>query len=133
MGTFGGVAMSVLTTVGIIWGDIGTSPLYTVSAIYNCEHECEIPARDDLVGTLSCIIWALTIVAFMKYIVIVLQFDYHGEGGIFALYLNLIRAKKRDMSHRMKSFLMVLSVVGSSALIADSILTPALSILSAIF
>jgi len=124
--------MSVLTTVGIIWGDIGTSPLYTVSAIYNCEHECEIPAPDDLVGTLSCLIWALTIIAFIKYIIIVLQFDYHGEGGIFALYLNLIRAGKRRMSSRMKTFLMVLSVIGSSALIADSILTPALSILSAI-
>ena len=130
--TFSGVMMSVITTVGIIWGDIGTSPLYTVSAIYNCEHECEIPDRDDLVGTLSCIIWALTIIAFLKYIIIVLQFDYHGEGGIFALYLNLTRAAKRRMSPRLKTLLMVLSVIGSSALIADSILTPALSILSAI-
>lgn len=124
--------MSVLTTVGIIWGDIGTSPLYTVSAIYNCEHECEIPDRDDLIGTLSCIIWALTIIAFIKYILIVLQFDYHGEGGIFALYLNLTRAAKRRMSPRLKTVLMVLAIIGSSALIADSILTPALSILSAI-
>jgi KUP system potassium uptake protein len=124
--------MSTLTTIGIIWGDIGTSPLYSMSAIYNCEEECQIPSYDDLVGTLSCVIWSLTIITFIKYIIIILRFDYHGEGGIFALYLNITRRSSRRMSRGMRKLFLVLSVVGSSALIADSIITPALSVLSAI-
>jgi KUP system potassium uptake protein len=123
---------ATITTLGIIWGDIGTSPLYTMAAIYGCEEECENPEFEDIRGALSCIIWSLLVIACLKYIVIVLRFDHHGEGGIFALFLNISRGAKRPMSRAWKLTLTMLAIVGSSALIADSVLTPALSVLSAI-
>ena len=126
------VLVRSVSCLGIIWGDIGTSPLYTYSAIYNCEEECELPTLDDIKGTLSCVIWALTFVTLIKYILIVLRMDYHGEGGGFSMALNITRKARRPISAKMKSFFIILSCVGGGSLVSDSLITPALSVLSSV-
>ena len=122
----------MISCLGVIWGDIGTSPLYTYSSIYGCEEECQIPSHDDILETYSCIFWTLTIVTFFKYILIILRCDYHGEGGIFALLLNVTRKPKRKVSRFVGKLLVCLAAVGASAMVADGFITPALSVLSAI-
>ena len=112
-------AAGLLIALGIIYGDIGTSPLYVFNAIVKNK------VIDDLliVGSLSCIIWTLTIQTTIKYVWLVLRADNRGEGGIFALYA-LVRRQKR--------WLIIPAIIGGAALLADGIITPPISITSAI-
>ncbi|KAH0294013.1 putative potassium transporter, partial [Aureobasidium sp. EXF-3399] len=146
-------------STGVIYGDIGTSPLYVYSSTFTSE-----PSRDDLLGALSLIIWSLTLIVTFKYVLIVLAADDEGEGGTFAIYTLLSRFSeimKRDPRtyHAIKmerypnaelpkqsrsirnwlekskiahALLKVLAVFGVSLIIADGILTPAQSVLGAI-
>jgi KUP system potassium uptake protein len=110
----------MLITIGIIFGDIGTSPLYVLRAIVG-----DRPVSADLVlGALSCIFWTLTLQTTVKYIIITLQADNKGEGGIFSLYALLRRYKSK--------FLSTLAMIGGAALLADGMITPPISISSAI-
>ena len=112
-------AAGLLIALGIIYGDIGTSPLYVFNAIVKNK-----PIDDFLiVGSLSCIIWTLTIQTTIKYVWLVLRADNRGEGGIFALYA-LVR--------RQKKWLIIPAIIGGAALLADGIITPPISITSAI-
>lgn len=114
--TLGGL----LVTLGIIYGDIGTSPLYVMKAIIG-----EQPIEQDVVlGALSCIFWTLTLQTTFKYVVLTLQADNKGEGGIFSLYTLVKRLKKKG--------LIVPAIIGGSALLADGIITPPISVSSAI-
>lgn len=124
--------LTTISCLGVIWGDIGTSPLYSFSAIYGCEQECQTPAREDIVETFSAMFWVLTIVTLFKYILVVLRCDYHGEGGIFALLLNITRQPRRKVSKATGRFLVCLAAIGASAMVADGFITPALSVISAI-
>ena len=112
-------AAGVLIALGIIYGDIGTSPLYVFSSIINGR------VIDDLLilGGLSCIIWTLTLQTTFKYVILTLQADNKGEGGIFSLY-TLVR--------RQKKWLVFPAMLGGAALIADGMITPPISITSAI-
>jgi len=114
--TMGGL----LVTLGIIYGDIGTSPLYVMKAIMGNE-----PIKQEVVlGALSCIFWTLTLQTTLKYVILTLQADNKGEGGIFSLYTLVKRLKKKG--------LIVPAIIGGSALLADGIITPPISISSAI-
>lgn len=114
--TLGGL----LVTLGIIYGDIGTSPLYVMKAIIG-----EQPVEPEVVlGALSCIFWTLTLQTTLKYVVLTLQADNKGEGGIFSLYTLVKRLKKKG--------LIVPAIIGGSALLADGIITPPISVSSAI-
>lgn len=124
--------ITTISCLGVIWGDIGTSPLYAYSAVYNCEETCDIPAEDDVKETFSTIFWTLTIITFVKYVIILLRFDYLGEGGIFALLLNVTRKPKRKFSKPWTKVFLIIAAIGASAVMADGFLTPALSVLSAI-
>lgn len=109
----------LLTTLGIIFGDIGTSPLYVMKAIVG-----ERPITEDLIlGALSCVFWTLTLVTTFKYIFLTLQADNNGEGGIFALYA-LVRKRRK--------WLYIPAVIGASTLFADGIITPPISVSSAV-
>lgn len=110
---------SLLIALGIIFGDICTSPLYVVKAFVGEE----IPSESLVLGGLSCVFWTLTLQTTIKYVVITLQADNHGEGGIFALYA-LIRRRKK--------WLFIPAVIGGSTLLADSIITPSISVTSAV-
>jgi KUP system potassium uptake protein len=110
----------LLITVGIIFGDIGTSPLYVLRAIVGAN---EI-SSELVLGAISCIFWTLTLQTTVKYVIITLRADNKGEGGIFSLYALLRRYKSR--------FLAIAAMVGGSALLADGMITPPISISSAI-
>lgn len=112
-------AAGFLISLGIIYGDIGTSPLYVFTAIVNSQ-----PISNILIlGGMSCIFWTLTLQTTLKYVVITLQADNKGEGGIFSLF-SLVRKKAK--------WLLVPAVVGGCALLADGIITPPITISSAI-
>ncbi len=111
----------VLITLGIVFGDIGTSPLYVMKAILGVSKG--FVSVDTIIGTISCIIWTLTLQTTVKYIYIILQADNKGEGGILALYALVRKSKK---------WLLVIAVIGASAFLADCILTPSITIVSAV-
>lgn len=109
----------LLIALGIIYGDIGTSPLYVFNAIIGDR----LVNEDLILGTLSCIIWTLTLQTTIKYVILVLRADNRGEGGTFALYA-LVRRRKK--------WLVIPAMVGGASLLADGIITPPISITSAI-
>lgn len=115
-------AAGLLVALGIIYGDIGTSPLYVMSAIFNGEIPQEINA-ETVLGALSCIFWTLTLQTTLKYVILILRADNRGEGGIFALFALVRRHKK---------WLTVPAIIGGAALLADGIITPPISVMSAI-
>ena len=109
----------LLIALGIIYGDIGTSPLYVFNAIINQREVSELL----IVGSLSCIIWTLTLQTTLKYVIMVLRADNRGEGGTFALYA-LVRRRRK--------WLIMPAMIGGASLLADGIITPPISITSAI-
>ncbi len=109
----------LLVALGIIFGDIGTSPLYVFNAII----DNRIITEELILGTLSCIIWTLTLQTTFKYVLMVLRADNRGEGGTFALYA-LVRRRRK--------WLVFPAMVGGASLLADGIITPPISITSAI-
>lgn len=114
-------AAGLLITLGIIYGDIGTSPLYVMKAIIGLNQTIN---KDIILGGLSCIFWTLTLQTTFKYVLITLSADNHGEGGIFALYALVKRTKIQ--------WLIVPAIIGGSALLADGIITPPISVSSAV-
>lgn len=111
---------TLLITLGIIYGDIGTSPLYVMKAIIGKE----IIREDIVLGAISCVFWTLTLQTTIKYVFLTLKADNNGEGGIFSLYTLVKKLKKR--------WLIIPAIIGGSALLADGIITPPISISSAI-
>ncbi|HEX8334534.1 MAG TPA: KUP/HAK/KT family potassium transporter [Segetibacter sp.] len=109
----------LLIALGIIYGDIGTSPLYVFNAIISDR----IISEELIIGSLSCIIWTLTLQTTVKYVWLILRADNNGEGGTFALYA-LVRRRKK--------WLVLPAMLGGAALLADGIITPPISITSAI-
>jgi KUP system potassium uptake protein len=112
-------AAGLLISLGIIYGDIGTSPLYVFKAIIGER----LITQDLILGGLSCIFWTLTLQTTIKYVMITLQADNKGEGGIFSLY-SLVKRKAK--------WLIIPAMIGGAALLADGIMTPAVTISSAI-
>ncbi|MGZ5188966.1 MAG: KUP/HAK/KT family potassium transporter, partial [Kaistella sp.] len=118
-------AMGVLVSLGIVFGDIGTSPLYVMKAIVNARKEgATMPFDEYIEGALSCIIWTLTLQTTLKYVIIALRADNRGEGGILSLYSLVKRLKKK--------WLYVIAIIGAATLVADSVITPSLTVMSAI-
>ncbi len=113
-------AAGLLIAMGIIYGDIGTSPLYTLRAIIGPDRTIQ---NDVVLGALSCIFWTLTLQTSVKYVILILRADNRGEGGIFALYA-LVRRHAR--------WLTLPAILGGSALLADGIITPPISVSSAV-
>ena len=113
-------AGALLITLGIIYGDIGTSPLYVMKAIFG-----DAPIETNLVlGAVSCVFWTLTVQTSIKYVWLTLQADNKGEGGIFSLYTLVKKLKK--------PWLIVPAIIGGSAMLADGFITPPISISSAL-
>lgn len=117
--------IGVLVSLGIVFGDIGTSPLYVMKAIVNARgEEGTMPFNEYIEGALSCIIWTLTLQTTLKYVIIALRADNKGEGGILALF-SLVKNLK-------KGWLYLIAIVGAAALVADGVITPSLTVMSAI-
>lgn len=117
--------VGVIVSLGIVFGDIGTSPLYVMKAIVNARKDgASMPFDEYIEGALSCIIWTLTLQTTIKYVIIALKADNKGEGGILALYSLVKKLKKK--------WLYVIAIIGASTLVADSVITPSLTVMSAI-
>ncbi|WP_033164372.1 KUP/HAK/KT family potassium transporter [Clostridium sp. KNHs205] len=117
--TLGGI----LVTLGVVYGDIGTSPLYVIRSVLIGNGGLENISEDFILGTLSLVFWTLTILTTIKYVFITLKADNNGEGGIFSLF-TLVRSRSK--------WLVIPAMIGGSALLADGMLTPAVTVTSAV-
>ncbi|BCA84857.1 putative potassium transport system protein kup [Enterococcus saigonensis] len=116
-------AAGLLVAMGVVYGDIGTSPLYVMKAIVEENGGLHSLNPDFILGAVSLIFWTLTFLTTIKYVVIALNADNHGEGGIFSLY-TLVRKKSK--------YLIIPAMIGGAALLADGVLTPAVTVTTAI-
>jgi KUP system potassium uptake protein len=116
-----------LGSVGVVYGDIGTSPLYAFRVAVKAASESGPVTRDTVLGVLSMILWALIIVVTLKYVLILLRADNNGEGGTLSLTALATRALGRRTP-----FVLLLGVIGAAMFLGDSVITPAISVLSAV-
>jgi KUP system potassium uptake protein len=121
-----------LGALGVVFGDIGTSPLYTVQTLFNPSdpHPVKV-SHDSIFGVISLIFWAVTIIVTVTYVLLVMRADNDGEGGIMAL-IALIRRRALPGGRRAKAILAGLGIFGASLFFGDSMITPAISVLSAV-
>ncbi|QOL50895.1 potassium transporter Kup [Massilia litorea] len=124
-----GLAAMTLAAVGIVYGDIGTSPLYTLKTIFDPEHGLALNTP-NLLGIVSLIFWGLTLIVSLKYVTLVLRADNRGEGGIMALMALVLNSVTK--SSRWYHPLMMIGVFGATMFYGDSVITPAISVLGAI-
>ena len=122
-------AALTLGALGVVYGDIGTSPLYTMKEIFNPAHKLAVDAP-NLVGAVSLVVWGLIFVVTLKYVVLILRADNRGEGGIMALTALAAKAAGRTPARRLA--LLLIGVFGAALFYGDSIITPAISVLSAV-
>jgi KUP system potassium uptake protein len=121
-----------LGALGVVFGDIGTSPLYTVQTVFNPGDPHPVPvSTENVFGVVSLIFWSVTIIVTVTYVLLVMRADNDGEGGIMAL-ITLIRRRGAPGGRRAKAVLAALGIFGASLFFGDSIITPAISVLSAI-
>ncbi|MGO8867689.1 MAG: potassium transporter Kup [Alphaproteobacteria bacterium] len=117
----------ILGALGVVYGDIGTSPLYTVK---QCFDAGTAVSRESVLGVLSLIAWALIIVVALKYVIVIMRADNRGEGGILALTALALRtASRRGRRHRL---ILAAGLVGAALFYGDGVITPAISVLSAV-
>src|SRR5215475_4864745 len=114
-----------IAALGVVFGDIGTSPLY---AIKQCFHDGSAVTAPRVFGVLSLIVWALTIVVTIKYVMVLMRADNRGEGGIFALTILALRS----CAGRRNRCILFAGLIGGSLFFGDGILTPSISVLSAV-
>ena len=123
-----GFAALSLAALGVVFGDIGTSPVYTFRECFNPEHGLPLDA-EHVLGVLSMIFWALIIVVAFKYVLLIMRADNQGEGGILAL---LALALEQAQGERSRNLLTLLALGGAALFYGDSMITPAISVLSAV-
>ncbi len=124
-GRWGALALSI-GALGVVYGDIGTSPLYTMQLVFTLHPLSPTPTH--VYGALSLIFWSLLTVVTFKYVLLILRADNHGEGGIMAL----VALIQRSMTGRRKEALILVGVLGASLFYGDGMLTPAISVVSAV-
>ena len=120
----------IVAALGVVFGDIGTSPLYALKLSVEAAKESGTGTVNSVFGVLSLITWSLIIVVSIKYVFIIMRADNHGEGGVFALTALLIR--KIGKKPKTKWIVTILGIIGAALFFGDSIITPAISVLSAV-
>ncbi len=123
-------AALVVAALGVVFGDIGTSPLYSLQTVFSLDHNKVQATPGDVYGVISLVFWSVTLIVSVKYVTIVMRADNHGEGGVLALAA-LIRRMAGPRSV-VTTRVIVLAVVGASLFYGDSVITPAISVLSAV-
>ena len=126
--TPGELAALTLGALGVVYGDIGTSPLYALKEVFHSEH---VPVTaDNILGVLSLIFWTMTVIVSIKYVLLVLRADNNGEGGLIAmLALATLAVKDRPA---LRGVLMTVGLFGTAVFYGDGVITPAISVLSAV-
>src|SRR5690242_3225970 len=125
-----GMSGLALAALGVVFGDIGTSPLYAVQTVFSLDGGAVRPTAVDVYGVISLIFWSITLIVSVKYVVFVLRASNDGEGGVMALAA-LARTAVRPGGRRF-GLVMLLGVLGASLFYGDSVITPAISVMSAI-
>lgn len=120
----------MLGALGVVFGDIGTSPLYALQTVFSIDNRAVRPTSGDVFGVVSLVFWSVTLIVSVKYVLVVMRADNDGEGGVMALAA-LARRVLSDASGRTRAVLL-LSVLGASLFYGDSVITPAISVLSAV-
>jgi KUP system potassium uptake protein len=124
-------ALLAVSAVGVVYGDIGTSPLYALRECFTGAHGIT-PSPENVLGVLSLIFWALIIIISVKYLAFVLRADNRGEGGILALMTLLSQRTRGSTASRSRSLLLMVGIFGASLLYGEILITPAISVLSAV-
>lgn len=124
-----GLAAAALAAMGVVFGDIGTSPLYTVREIFAGHHPVAV-TPDNVLGILSLVFWAMTITVSLKYVLFITRADNKGEGGIMALTALALRTA--NASPRLLWLMSALGIFGAALFYGDAVITPAMSVLSAV-
>jgi KUP system potassium uptake protein len=129
----GGASLALMVgALGVVFGDIGTSPIYTIVTVFDPADPHPVSAtRAAVFGVISLIFWSVTVIVTLKYVVLVMRADNDGEGGILAL-ITLIRRRGMPGGRRTKTVLAGLGIFGASLFFGDSMITPAISVLSAV-
>jgi KUP system potassium uptake protein len=128
----GDVRVLALAALGVVFGDIGTSPLYTLKIVLAAHGEQAVVDRAVVLGSLSLIFWTLIMVTTIKYIFVAMRVDNHGEGGIMALMTLLSGRKGLRVRDRKRSIIVACGLIGASLIYGDGVITPAISVLSAL-
>ncbi|HZT54779.1 MAG TPA: KUP/HAK/KT family potassium transporter, partial [Burkholderiaceae bacterium] len=123
-----GLAGLVLAAVGVVYGDIGTSPLYALKEVFAHGHVMLTP--QNIYGVLSLVFWTLTVVVSVKYVVLILRADNNGEGGLIAMLALASSAVRGRPALRRR--LLLLGIFGTAIFFGDGVITPAISVLSAV-
>ncbi|HEV3105872.1 MAG TPA: potassium transporter Kup [Trinickia sp.] len=124
-----GLRTLALAALGVVYGDIGTSPLYTLSTVFDASNGLPFNAF-NVVGIVSLIFWSLMVVVSLKYVALILRANNHGEGGIMALLA--LAASSVATRPRLRRSLLIVGVMGAALFFGDSVITPAISVLSAV-
>src|SRR6185503_9001226 len=122
-------AKLTVAALGVVFGDIGTSPLYTVKECFS-EFTCLKPVPEDVLGILSLSTWALIVIVTLKYVMVVMRADNRGEGGVLALMA--LVSRRAEISVGRRKFYIMLGMAGAALFYGDCLLTPAVSVLGAI-
>ena len=120
----------IISALGVVFGDIGTSPLYALKLSVEATKGSGAGLTASVLGVLSLITWAIIIVVSIKYVLIIMRADNHGEGGVFALTALLLRKIKKDS--KLRFIIIILGTIGAALFFGDSLITPAISVLSAV-
>ena len=124
------LAVLTLSALGVVYGDIGTSPLYTLKECFSAEHGLT-PNALNVFGVLSLILWSIILVVVFKYLVFILRADNRGEGGVLALLALVLQRERRADERKRRMILIALGVFGTALLYGDGVITPAISVLGA--
>jgi KUP system potassium uptake protein len=124
------LAVLILTALGVVYGDIGTSPLYTIRECFSVEYGLR-PTVATVYGVLSLVLWSLILIVAVKYLVFILRADNRGEGGVLALLALVLQRQHRARDSRRRAVLILLGVFGTALLYGDGVITPAISVLGA--
>src|SRR4051794_35313824 len=129
-GATAGMALVTLGALGVVFGDIGTSPLYALQAVFSIDNRAVTPQQANVYGVISLVFWSITMIVSIKYVTLILRADNHGEGGIMAL-IALVRSVR--VSRRIGKYVLVaLGIFGAALFYGDGMITPAISVLSAV-
>lgn len=122
---------AMVAVLGVVYGDIGTSPLYALQTVFSIDHGAVRATVGDVYGVISLVFWSITVVVSVKYVTFILRADNNGEGGVMALAALLRRALGNTTGRRAK-VVMAVGVFGAALFYGDSVITPAISVLSAV-
>src|SRR6478672_4437185 len=125
-----GAAALALGALGVVFGDIGTSPLYALQTVFSADHHAVKPTEGDVFGVISLVFWSITLIVSIEFVLLIMRADNDGEGGILALIALVEGCALRRAG--VKAVLIALGMFGVALFYGDGIITPAISVLSAV-